>query len=214
MLLAGQARARLHLTHFAAEWRPGLRVRSLGLTTRDSVEGLLRVLSGGVSYTGGLWDGYNQITGVGGGGVTLAIVKVGSGLFTFQGLDFLPVLGEPLMGPPTTFQTIGVYGLLNGNFVGSASFTALNTNPYGGFNWVTFGPSSLNSINIDALYIGIAGSNGIGGSDSPFSQSVRNVQLGAAVPEPATWALVLAGFGLIGGALRRRPVARARCSAG
>jgi hypothetical protein len=26
----------------------------------------------------------------------------------------------------------------------------------------------------------------------------------AAVPEPATWAMLIAGFGLVGGALRRR----------
>ena len=30
----------------------------------------------------------------------------------------------------------------------------------------------------------------------------------AAVPEPATWAMLIAGFGLVGGAMRRRPTAR------
>jgi len=32
----------------------------------------------------------------------------------------------------------------------------------------------------------------------------RNVAVGASVPEPASWALMIAGFGLAGGALRRR----------
>jgi hypothetical protein len=27
------------------------------------------------------------------------------------------------------------------------------------------------------------------------------------VPEPATWAMMIAGFGLVGGAMRRRPAA-------
>lgn len=30
----------------------------------------------------------------------------------------------------------------------------------------------------------------------------------AAVPEPASWAMMLAGFGIVGGALRRRSMAR------
>jgi hypothetical protein len=32
---------------------------------------------------------------------------------------------------------------------------------------------------------------------------------GAVVPEPASWALLIAGFGLVGAAARRRRVARA-----
>lgn len=32
------------------------------------------------------------------------------------------------------------------------------------------------------------------------------VQIGSGVPEPATWAMLIAGFGMIGGAMRRRKV--------
>jgi hypothetical protein len=39
-------------------------------------------------------------------------------------------------------------------------------------------------------------------TDTPFSPGT-----GAALPEPGTWALMLAGFGALGGALRRRAVA-------
>lgn len=33
---------------------------------------------------------------------------------------------------------------------------------------------------------------------------IENVAFGGAVPEPATWAMLIAGFGLVGGAMRRR----------
>lgn len=42
--------------------------------------------------------------------------------------------------------------------------------------------------------------------DGPsFYLEGSSVSVGQAVPEPTTWALMLAGFGLAGGALRRRP---------
>lgn len=52
----------------------------------------------------------------------------------------------------------------------------------------------------------------IGNGGSNFGIDVANLQagsaftlsLGAAVPEPASWAMLVAGFGLVGGALRRR----------
>jgi hypothetical protein len=42
--------------------------------------------------------------------------------------------------------------------------------------------------------------------------AVRNISILGAVPEPAGWALMILGFGLVGGAMRRaRDVQRARC---
>ncbi len=55
----------------------------------------------------------------------------------------------------------------------------------------------------------------ISGSDSPIyglkfaSKSpafeVDNIAFSSAVPEPASWAMMIGGFGLVGGAMRRRP---------
>jgi len=44
-----------------------------------------------------------------------------------------------------------------------------------------------------------------GADDLDLSIRITDDMAAAAVPEPATWALMLVGFGAIGGALRRRP---------
>lgn len=49
------------------------------------------------------------------------------------------------------------------------------------------------------------------GSDDFGLQTIFDVTPAAGVPEPATWALLLVGFGMAGYTLRRRAVAVARC---
>jgi len=45
---------------------------------------------------------------------------------------------------------------------------------------------------------------------TPVVQSPREIELApnSVVPEPASWAMMVGGFGVIGGALRRRGMAR------
>ncbi|WP_205012854.1 DVUA0089 family protein [Sphingomonas panacisoli] len=70
----------------------------------------------------------------------------------------------------------------------------------------------------------LGGNFGGGGSFTDFTGNLRDAHFafdvlnvaqatgpgGGAVPEPATWAMMLMGFGAIGGALRRRPAVRVR----
>jgi len=53
-----------------------------------------------------------------------------------------------------------------------------------------------------------SGHNDIDPLGTPWSLKISDnpVTAPGAVPEPATWALMIAGFGLVGAALRRRPV--------
>ena len=64
-------------------------------------------------------------------------------------------------------------------------------------------------------HYGVTSSNGIGGFSFTGGASVNTsidnivVNSGASVPEPATWALMIGGFGLAGAALRRRQMVAA-----
>jgi PEP-CTERM motif len=116
---------------------------------------------------------------------TSTSVGTASGVFG-AGADIL-FHGASLQGPYTALVNFGdsssaVYALALGNsFFGISSDQLIRS--------ITFGPNPSNTtggaIGIDNLTIGSEGSI-------------------AAVPEPASWALMIAGFGLVGSAMRRR----------
>jgi PEP-CTERM motif len=76
----------------------------------------------------------------------------------------------------------------SGTSFGSVVVTAATNNTIVSFN--------LNAAGLSALNAGRGTFVGFGGS---VSTAVSNP-----VPEPATWAMMLAGFGIVGGAMRRR----------
>ncbi len=71
--------------------------------------------------------------------------------------------------------------------------------PYLGTGTVTFGYAALGGVLVTPLLNRSASSSTQIGSDFTLTYNF------AAVPEPASWAMLILGFGLIGGAMRRRP---------
>ncbi len=71
-------------------------------------------------------------------------------------------------------------------------------------------PGSVDAVTAGSLSDCSDGSFGdIAGSvrTSFYADTIRSYIAAAAVPEPSTWLMMLAGFGMVGMVLRRRPVA-------
>jgi hypothetical protein len=87
--------------------------------------------------------------------------------------------------------------LIGSNYLGNANVTYVTPASFGlepGTDFVTLSSPNANSIRINFLT-----------ADSPGDHfRIITAAPVAAVPEPATWALVILGFGLIGGAIRQR----------
>lgn len=96
-----------------------------------------------------------------------------------------------------TLQSLTLFGLSNGVTPFSQTFP-LNGNGQNYFAGLATGGDVFTKVAFDA--------SGTGATD------IRQIRIGgfpgAVVPEPATWALMILGFGLIGGALRQRSRAR------
>lgn len=114
---------------------------------------------------------------------SVAVSKVGGGSFSLTSFDFTSQNGV---------GTYSVAGSLNGSnvflFGGGGNFGAA---------WQTI---LGNSPHVDSLVFDFVA----GGTSINFD----NIVLGA-VPEPSSWAMMIAGFGLVGAAARRRKVALA-----
>lgn len=91
----------------------------------------------------------------------------------------------------------------SGDFYGQTTLGLYQIDLAGGSPWTTyalsFTPTQSGSLQ---LYFGTTSADNIG----PLIDNVLVTQSGA-VPEPATWAMFIAGFGLIGAGLRRRRAA-------
>ena len=162
----------------------------------------------------------------------------GSGAFTLSGNAVLAngATYNPCCGTPNdtsnTFVAFGGGNLPSG--LASASFNTVAGSTYtvkfdyaalgGGSEPLTFtvaGQSfTFNPVANNAIvftpgsftFTGTGGSSSLvvtsGGFDN-VDAIVDNISLAGAVPEPAAWALIILGFGVIGGALRRGKPTRA-----
>lgn len=129
-----------------------------------------------------------------------------SGSTAFDGLAFQ--LGNFSGSPLTTL----FYTVLSGtDVVSSGSFTGV---PSGGFEGVVFQATSGTFTDVQLAVKNSCCADAFTAGGSNFA-SVMNVSahtvnvVRAAVPEPATWAMMLVGFGLAGAVLRRRGASQA-----
>ena len=140
-------------------------------------------------------------------------------LFNFSGPSGTAIFQLDSNPTPTTSQT----------FIGSDQFSFSNVaGVFGGVagtaSTISFGNGIFSSLSINAANLGFTQFNaptlftGSPGSPTfltgtftlinPFfgngTLTISPVAVTGAVPEPATWAMMLVGFGAVGGALRRR----------
>lgn len=117
---------------------------------------------------------------------------------------------------PMTGSISGSYDLLGFNLgtaggdsqMSATIFTNLGSYTFNGLNTVLAGASSLAFNGFHAtggeFITGFTLSSAQGGGSAPASTDYLLGNGNGAVPEPASWALMLGGFGLVGGAMRAR----------
>ena len=131
-------------------------------------------------------DGSRYLAVLGGGTATLASTVGYSGVSLFLGsLDSF-----------NTIDVLSVGGALLGSFTGS--LLALTG---------AHGSQTLPASNARVTFANVAGEAAIGGlrlSSGQNALEADNVAFTNAVPEPATWAMMLIGFGAVGYSMRRR----------
>jgi hypothetical protein len=120
----------------------------------------------------------------GGTGGALSLTKVGGGAFTLTSFDFTSFGGVGSWSIAGSLNGSGVYALNGGGNFGAA--------------WQTI---AGNAAGVDTLVFSL--------NAEGTSLNLDNIALGdvGRVPEPASWAMMIIGFGLVGAASRRRMAA-------
>ena len=79
------------------------------------------------------------------------------------------------------------------------------------FDYATYSNLSINGVALEGAGTFVANYQGVSSvtfSSSGYSSNqLDNISVTAGVPEPASWALMIGGFGMTGFAMRRRPTA-------
>jgi hypothetical protein len=156
-------------------------------------------LSGGLYVNRWGDPGQDMEGNEGGGGGVLNIVSATSLDFYFTSLDY-----SAYNSLGTGTQTLTVSGYLGGVLEGTDTYILANTTVFNPSydNWTLEGANNLAGVKIDDLQITLNAGFDVG-APGAFQESIDNVDL-SSVPEPAAWAMLLAGFAGLGLALRAR----------
>jgi hypothetical protein len=131
---------------------------------------------------GVVWGGTSATTGV----PEITFALTGSGTIRLNSLDYA---GWPNASRPTSFR---IYDLSYNLLFNSGTVLAPGT----GHSTIAFNTGNTSGLRLQW------GPDGFNGGIDNLSFSL-NEPLGA-VPEPATWLMMIAGFGLVGAGMRRR----------
>lgn len=149
------------------------------------------VVGPGVEFTGGFRDVFGQDWSL-----ALDVFATGFSL-SWTGTDLGNLSG--LAPEPFLFTLSGLSG------IGPVSLVSYACEPAGQFPCTAFsGGPSLTSLTSDATSATVVLNVIRSGETYVFSLGNAGV-----IPEPATWAMLIAGFGLVGASLRRRRLALA-----
>ena len=135
-----------------------------------------------------------DLTGAGNTGPTNAITQTIGGTFGTYTLRFFVGNASPTGGNGAVYRQPSTVNLsINGGAI--QSFTNSDDTPFG-INWKPFEVSFFTETPVTLTFSnGTVGDNMLGLDD---------VSLTSAVPEASTWAMLIAGFGLVGVSARRR----------
>ncbi|MFS0738151.1 choice-of-anchor C family protein [Sphingomonas sp. 1P06PA] len=149
--------------------------------------------AGTVDYIGSYWvasDGTNSFDLSGNG-----IGSISQTFDTIAGLTYnvtFDLAGNPAGDPATkTLLTMATGGSTQ-----TDTFTVTGANTLANMGWQTFSYSFVAQSASSTLTFS-------SDTATAFGPALDNVTV-TAVPEPAAWALMIGGFGLVGGAMRRR----------
>ena len=126
-----------------------------------------------------------------GGGTSTIVERLDGGVFQFQSIDF----GKTSTTSNTASSTY--------EFVFTLAGTGQTVSRFFSFNWNNPSPVTTNT----ATFAGIGDITRFTFRNASSAAQFDNLTLtsvAGVVPEPATWAMMLGGVGLIGGTMRRR----------
>jgi Protein of unknown function (DUF642)/PEP-CTERM motif len=155
-------------------------------------------VGGTVDLIGSYWtaqDGNNSIDLSGNGPATLSQTVNGLAAGTSYVVSFF-ISGNPDNQGNTPATKTATLTLGGSSF--PVSYTVIGSNSSSNMQWQQVSYTFL--AGSSSALLSLAGSP----ANGPYGLAVDNFSIAAAVPEPASWLMMILGFGLVGAGLRRR----------